>query len=68
MIEDKVLEYIKQNNKVYTKTMYVALDVKRSYGMSLNKFRLFLQELDKQEKIKEVFTDKYSYWSINHAK
>lgn len=68
MLEDKVLECVKQNNKAYTKTMYVTLDVKKSYGMSLNKFRLLLQELDKQEKIKEVFTDKYSYWSINHAK
>lgn len=67
MLEDIVLDYIKQNNKAYTKTMYVALDVKKSYGMSLNKFRLLLQELDKQEKIKEVFTDKYSYWRINNA-
>ena len=68
MLEDKVLDYIKQNNKAYTKTIYVTFAVKKYYGMSLNKFRLFLQELDKQEKIKEVFTDKYSYWSINHAK
>lgn len=67
MLEDKVLQHLKQNQKAYTRPMFYLFDVKKSYGISLNKFRLFLRDLEKQGKIKEVFTDEYSYWRINNA-
>lgn len=52
MLEDKVLALLKTNIKPYTKTIYMLLSVKQLYGMSIDKFRLFLRDLEKQGKIK----------------
>lgn len=66
-LESAVLNYLKMFGWDYTKTMYVNLKVKLTYNLSLNKFRLFLRNLQKQGKIIQEYRDtdcNITYWTL----
>ena len=63
-LESKVLNYLSQFKNVYTKTMYKALAVKSTYNLSLNKFRKFMYDLEKNGKVGREDFNSLSAWII----
>ena len=63
-LEPKVLNYLSQFKNVYTKTMYKALSVKSTYKLSLNKFRNFMYDLEKNGKVGREEFNSLSAWFI----
>ena len=66
-LESLVLNYLKDNTRGYTQTMYKALHVKRLENLSLNQFRAFLRKLRKDGKISWDYRDTdcdLTYWTL----
>ena len=63
-LEVQVLNYLSKFKKVYTKTMYKALAVKSNYNLSLNKFRNFMYDLEKNGKVGREEFNSLSAWFI----
>ena len=63
-LEVQVLNYLNKFKKVYTKTMYKALAVKSIYNLSLNKFRNFMYDLEKNGKVGREEFNSLSAWFI----
>ena len=63
-LETKVLTYLCECSKAYTKTMYKDLFVKPTYKLSLNKFRKFMYELEKLGKVTREDCNTLSIWVI----
>ena len=63
-LEVQVLNYLNKFKKVYTKTMYKALAVKSNYNLSLNKFRNFMYDLEKNGKVGREEFNALSAWFI----
>lgn len=63
-LETQVLNYLSRFKNVYTKTMYKALCVKSNYNLSLNKFRIFMYDLEKIGKVGREDYNSLSAWII----
>lgn len=63
-LETKVLTYLCECSKAYTKTMYKDLCVKPAYKLSLNKFRKFMYDLEKLGKVTREDCGTLSFWTI----
>ena len=63
-LETKVLTYLCECSKAYTKTIYRDLFVKTAYKLSLNKFRKFMYELEKLGKVTREDCNTLPIWVI----
>lgn len=64
VIEEVVCEYLSKHRIVQTKTLYKALRVKTEYGLSLNKFRLTLNQMYKLGEIDNIPYNGLTGWRL----
>lgn len=63
-VEEVVCEYLLKHRIVQTKTLYRALRVKDNHNLSLNKFRLILQQMWKLNKIESIPYNGLTAWRL----
>lgn len=64
-LEMVVKGYLSKHGNVYTNTMYKALHVKGNYDLTLNKFRLYLCNMEKSGIIESVVENvALPYWRL----
>ena len=64
-LEMVVKGYLSKHGKVYTNTLYKALHVKCDYDLTLNKFRLYLRNMEKSGIIESVVENvALPYWRL----
>lgn len=64
-LEMVVKGYLSKHGNVYTNTLYKALQVRGNYGLTLNKFRLYLRGMEKSGIIESVVDNlALSYWRL----
>lgn len=64
-LEMVVKGYLSKHGNVYTNTLYKALHVKGNYGITLNKFRLYLRDMEKSGIIESVVENvALPYWRL----
>ena len=64
-LEIVVKGYLSKHGNVYTNTLYKALQVRGNYGLTLNKFRLYLRDMEKSGIIESVVDNvALPYWRL----
>ena len=64
-LEIVVKGYLSKHGNVYTNTLYKALRIKGNYGLTLNKFRLYLRGMEKSSIIESVVDNvALPYWRL----
>ena len=64
-LEMVVKGYLSKHGNVYTNTLYKALQVRGNYGLTLNKFRLCLRDMEKSGIIESVVDNvALPYWRL----
>lgn len=63
-LEKLVLDYVREQDRTYTRSMYVFLKIKHQFGLSLNGFRKQLHILVDQNKLQCKFDGHFSYWTL----
>ena len=64
-LEMMVKGYLSKHGNVYTNTIYKALHVKGNYCLTLNKFRLYLRDMEKSGIIESVVENvALPYWRL----
>lgn len=64
-LEMVVKGYLSKHGNVYNNTLYKVLHVKGNYGLTLNKFRLYLHDMEKSGIIESVVENvALPYWRL----